>query len=53
MTDTACPFDTRIERKEEEKCINYRELEYEMARIWKMRKIAIPAVIGALGTVWT
>ena len=52
LIDPACPFDTRIEKKEEEKCTNYSELKHEIAKIWKMRKVeVIPVVIGALGTV--
>ena len=52
LIDPTCPFDTRIEKKEEEKCTNYSELKYEIAKIWKMRKVeVIPVVIGALGTV--
>ena len=47
-----CPFDTRIERKEEKKCTNYSELKYEITKISKMRKVeAVRVVIGALGTV--
>ena len=52
LIDPVCPFDTRIEKKEEEKCTNYTELKHEIAKIWKMRKVeVIPVVIGALGTV--
>ena len=52
LIDRACSFDTRIQKKEEEKCTNYSELKYEIAKIWKMRKVeVIPVVIGALGTV--
>ena len=52
LIDLACQFDTRIEKKEEEKCTNYCELNYEISKIWKMRKVeAIPLVIGALRTV--
>ena len=52
LIDTTCPFDTRIEKKEEEKCTNHSELKYESAKIWKMRKLElIPVVIEALGTV--
>ena len=52
LIDPAYPFDTRIEKKEEEKCTNCSELKYEIAEIWKMRKVEdIPVVIGALGTV--
>ena len=50
LIDPAYPFDTRIEKKEEEKCSNYCDLKYEIARMWRMKEI-IPVVIGALGTV--
>ena len=52
LIDLACLFDTRIKRKEEEKCTNYSELKYEVARISKMRKVeVVTVVIGALGTI--
>lgn len=52
LIDPACPFDTRIEKKEEEKCNNYCDLKYEIARMWRMKDVeVIPVVIGALGTV--
>ena len=52
LIDPACPFETRIEGKEEEKGTNYSEMKYEIARIWKRRKVeVIPVVIGALRTV--
>ena len=52
IIDPSCPFDTRIEGKEEEKCDNYCDLKYEIARIWKMKEVeVIPVVIGALGSV--
>ena len=52
LIDPACPFDTRIEKKEEEKCSNYCDLKYEIARMCKMKGVeVIPVVIRALGTV--
>ena len=33
LIDIACLFDTRIERREEEKCAIYSELMYEIAKI--------------------
>ena len=52
LIDPACTFDTRIEKKEEEKCSNYCDLKYEIARMWQMKDVQfIPVVIGALGTV--
>ena len=45
-------FDTRIEKKEEEKYNNYCDLKYEIARMWRVKDVeVIPVVIGALGTV--
>ena len=32
MIDPACPFDTHIEKKEEEKCTNYSERTYEQQK---------------------
>ena len=52
LIDPSCLFDTRIEKKEEEKCTNYNDLKCEIERIWKMKKVDVmPVVIGALGTV--
>ena len=52
LIDPACPFDTRIEKKDEEKCSNYYDLKYEIARMWRMKDVeVIPVVIGTLGTV--
>lgn len=45
------PFDTHIEKKEEEKCINYNQLKYEIARMRKMKKEDVIVVVRALGTV--
>lgn len=38
LIDPSCPFDTRVEEKEEEKCTNDIELEYELNRKWKIKK---------------
>ena len=52
LIDPACPFDTRSEKKEEEKFTHYNDLKYKITKIWKMRKVeAILVVIEALGTV--
>ena len=50
----ACPFDTRIEKKEKEKFEHYTDLKYELLKVWntEVNKVyIIPIVIGALGTV--
>ena len=54
IIDVACPFDTRVKRKEKEKIDNYMDLKYEIARMWKSeinKVLILPIVIGALGTV--
>ena len=51
LIDPAYPFDSRIEKKEEEKCNNYCDFKYKIAKIWRMKDVeVIPVVIGALGT---
>ena len=39
LIDPACSFDTRIEKKEGEKSTNYSKMQYEIAKLWKMRKV--------------
>ena len=52
LIDPSCPFDTRIEKKEEEKCTNYSDQKCEIARTRKMKKVdVIPVVIVALRKV--
>ena len=49
LTGPSCPFDFSIANKEEEKCINYNQLKYEITRMRRMKKVdVIPVVIGAL-----
>ena len=52
IIDIACPFDTRIVEKEDEKIEKYQDLKYEIKKIWKFKEVTIvPIVIGALGTL--
>ena len=54
IIDVACPFDTRVEKKEKEKFEYYNDLKYEVIKVWKSevtKVYIIPIVIGALGTV--
>ena len=54
LIDVACPFDTRIERKEKEKIEVYTDLKYEILKCWRNEVktvIIIPVVIGAFGIV--
>ena len=54
VIDVACPFDTRVEKKEKEKFEHYTDLKYELLKVWntEVTKVYImPIVIGALGIV--
>ena len=52
LIDPAYPFNTRIQKEEEEKYNSYSDLKYEIARMWRMKDDeVIPVVIGALGTM--
>ena len=52
LIDPACPFDHRIVTKEGEKLTNYNKLEYELMKLWKMKKVkTIPVIVGCLSTV--
>ena len=36
IIDVACPFDTRVKDKEQEKIENYQNVKWELKRIWKL-----------------
>ena len=51
IIDIAVPVDSRVKEKEGEKIEKYENLKEEIERIWKMKAMVIPVVIGALGAV--
>ena len=54
IIDVACPFDTRIDKKEDEKNKHYNDLKYEIKKCWSRdvkKVITVPIIIGALGCV--
>ena len=54
IVDVACPFDSRIEKKEKDKIKNYTDLKYEILKMWKneLTKVYIvTVVICTLGMV--
>ena len=54
VIDVACPFDTRLRAKEQEKIEHYNDLKYEIMKVWKnevKKVIIVPIIIGALGSV--
>ena len=46
----ACPFDSRIEKRDKDKMKGYSNLKRELKKIWDMLVKVIPVVVGALGT---
>ena len=51
LIDMTVPSDRNIALKETEKKSKYKDLELEIQRMWHMKTIVIPVVVGALGTV--
>ena len=43
------PADRNISKKEYEKLAKYKDLEIEINRMWQLRTITLPIVVGALG----
>ena len=51
LIDVTVPSDRNIALKEIEKKSKYKDLELEIQRMWQMKSIVIPVVVGALGTI--
>ena len=51
LIDMTVPPDRNITLKEIKKKSKYKDLELEIQRMWHMKTIVIPVVVGALGTV--
>ena len=51
IVDLAVPVDHRINLKESEKKDKYLDLTRELKRLWNMKVMIVPIVIGALGTI--
>ena len=51
LIDMTVPSDRNIALKETEKKSEYKDLELEIQRMWHMKTVVIPVVVGALGTV--
>ena len=45
------PSDSNISAKEFEKLSKYKDLEIEIAKMWKMKTETIPVTVGALGMI--
>ena len=51
IIDLAIPGDQNIAIKEQEKNDKYQDLKIELHKIWNVKVVVIPVVIGALGTM--
>ena len=51
IIDLAIPGDQNIAIKEQEKNDKYQDLKIELRKIWDVKVVVIPVVIGALGTM--
>ena len=51
IVDFAVPADHRVKLKENQKKDKYFDLDWELKKLWNMKKTVILIVIGALGTV--
>lgn len=51
LIDVSVPKDCRIDVKEREKIEKYQDLRIELERLWEMKTIVVPIVIGSLGTI--
>ena len=49
VKDVACPFDTRVLEKEQEKMGKYQDLKREIEKIWNCKSVTvIPVIIGTI-----
>ena len=51
LIDVSIPADRRIDEKEKEKIEKYQELRIELERLWEMKTMTVPIVIGSLGAI--
>ena len=51
VIDVACPGDHRLVEKRNEKMNRYSDLRLEIARMWDIKTIVVPIIIGALGSI--
>ena len=49
--EMSVPSERNVSTKEVEKISKYKDLEIEVSKMWNMKTITVPVVIGALGLV--
>ena len=50
IIDFDIPYDTRVDDKEVEKIEKYLDLARELKKVWNMKVMVVPLVVGALDT---
>ncbi|KAI5721426.1 hypothetical protein M8J77_020648 [Diaphorina citri] len=51
LIDVSVPCDANLISKEAEKKLKYRTLAIEVSKMWNLKTIIVPVIIGALGTI--
>jgi len=51
LIDMSVPSDNNVSAKEFEKLSKYKDLEIEISKMWNVKAITIPVIIGALGII--
>ena len=51
LIDVAISGDTNVIKKEAEKILKYKDLTIEIQRMWDVKTMVIPVIIGATGTI--
>jgi hypothetical protein len=51
LIDVAISVDGNVIKKEAEKILKYKDLTIEIQRVWNVKAMVIPVVIGATGTI--
>ena len=51
IIEVAIPGDSRVEEKQLEKILKYKDLQIEIERLWKKKTAVIPIIIDALGAI--
>ena len=49
--DMSVPSERNVGHKETEKLSKYKDLEIEVAKMWRMKPTIVPVIVGALGLV--
>jgi hypothetical protein len=51
LIDVAIAGDRNVIHKEAEKILKYKDLTIEIQRMWNVKTMAMPVIIGATGTI--